>query len=202
MKKVLPYSVTVFFAVLLVVLIGYLYLKTEQQSQPQDQVPPSLQITPPPYEFGDVIRKQISLDLQSVAYELEGSFPNGLERRDDGLLAGSFVIKGDSKERSIPVLAGSLAGNVFLGKYDGSFYRESSWSATPTSEAVDVLQKGEDVLLRIEIELSSQQEFEAEYNRLIDATLNGLHLEFKGQSEEGRIPDDFILIPDRIGIIR
>jgi len=146
------------------------------------------------------ITKTITTEKDGIVYELEGKFTGKLEKSDK-LLTGTFVLKNDPLERRIRVFVGRINGNTLFGTYDGSFNDESTWKSTSSDIVLELVKVGEPVRIRINLPLNDNLGLK-KYTKEREDVLDTLIREFQIDEFSYEIPADFVLVADRLGVIR
>jgi hypothetical protein len=198
LKRILP-ILLVFILLGLSLIVGYLYWKQYQQTKlPEGQTGSEIQTVKP--QVGDPIKKIVSNEQDSLAYELEGTFDEIPQKREV-LLYAKLILNNDPLQRKIPIYIGASNGEVYLGTYKDSFGGDRSWRLVPGEQAIAFLKSGEPVIIKVQYFLSGNEAGD----RIIrghEAVLDALIKEFQEEKFEMQLPAEFVLSSDRIGVIR
>jgi hypothetical protein len=190
--------VSLLFVILVLVGVFILLQLRTSQSPPSLEEVGKKSVT---HYAGDPIVKSLIPEEKGVAYDLEGTFIEGLKKTKGKLLSGIFIINGDPLERKIQVYIGDINGSVFFGTYEKSFEGESNWKSVPGDVVAELIRPADSVAIRFHYEFSGA-ESERENLKKYEDVLDILIREFQTENFQYEIPLDFILSSARLGVVR
>lgn len=201
LKKRLPIVISVLLLVFLLALILLLYLQTRKLEEVAVSKPDiGKRIA---YEQENPIQKGFLEGNEGIIYQIEGSFVGDLSLadREDQAAEGVFVVRDDPLRRKIPVLLGLRTGRTLFGSYEGSFEATSMWRTVSTADLVKQIKPGEPVKLTAQAAfLKSGQK--PDFMIHLEEVFDSLALEYESGDFNYEVPDDFILVPMRVGLTR
>lgn len=200
MKKKLPQTIMIILACLIFVVV-LLLLKIRNTSGPQaPQLSESL-LTEVESNTGNPIQKQIADQRNGLLYFIQGSFTGEIKKiegREDAAYEGEFVVDGDPLDRPIRI---AYLNTLFLGTYEGSFDKDSTWKQINAADLNDELVLGENVLLQVDYQFVRDQE-PPEYVLNTQEVMDTLIKEFNSRDYSYEIPRDFFLVGQGVGVVR
>ncbi len=202
--KTYYYSLLFVFLLVVSLLVGY-FFEARRKKEPVIQVPEQVEDVGETarrlvYIPGNPVKKRITEDDRVVEYQLIGSFTEELafnSQEPKAPILGSFVLKGDPLERTIPVYIGSGFGLINFGEHQQSFEASSTWKLISMEEfATQRYREGEEVLIRVRSAPT------IESIRKLEAVFDELAQEFNTGNHQLSIPQDFRLVIESVGVVR
>ena len=186
----------ILLAIILLISLGLILILYSRSQKLEKTIssPPSTQII---NQANNPIRKGTIESNNSVQYEIVGNFNQDLQVREDGVLIGNFIIKGDKLKRQLKT--GILQQKVYYGEYEGAYTSKSTWKLTDTQEIPNLIKADQEVLMRVQ--LFADNTGKSAYYQSTETALDLLIYEFKQNKFEYRIPVDFVLSISGIGVI-
>jgi len=196
-KTLLTLVVLVLISLIVASLVFILKLREKIQigSAPEEKT-----ISIQPSKEGSPIRMASAREGKGVYYELKGTFVNGLnldQERKDAALFGEFILKGDPLERKIPTYLGAVTGYTLLGVYESSFSGTSHWSMVKTATIPEQISANEEVRVVLDFSLPL-----SDYTGQVVDIMDKLLSEFSSDSFNYKIPSDFALYANGVGIVK
>ena len=94
---------------------------------------------------------------------------------------------------------GTLDGNIYLGRYSGSFTGTSTWKVVPTDTLTQIIDTKKSIKLRVEYQFDKETVAVNSLN-IAQGVLDKLASTLKS-GDKYEIPVDFVLVTTKIGII-
>lgn len=151
---------------------------------------------------GDPISKSF-IPEGGLFYEMDGVIAQDFTNDGGKFSTGTFIVEGDPLNREITVFTGLTDGNIFLGTYERSFDATSTWERVSTVKALELLEKGRPLRVRVKLPLiegigGSTVEYVKEREEIIDDIIR----ELRSGKYVLQIPEGFFLYAGAVGVIK